>query len=210
MKLYTYYRSTAAYRVRIALALKNLDCELIPVNLLNGEHKSNAFLKKNPEGLVPVLDTGEYMLSQSMAILEYLEETYPQTALLTGNAADRAFIRSLAQTIASDMHPLNNLRILKYLTGELGLQEEQKLQWYHHWIKSGFTSLEQRLKKSAGTFCVGDALSLADVCLIPQVYNAHRFNCPMDDYPTVNRLNDKCMSLPAFADSAPDRQPDAI
>ena len=210
MKLYTYYRSTAAYRVRIALALKNLDCELIPVNLLNGEHKSNAFLKKNPEGLVPVLDTGEYMLSQSMAILEYLEETYPQTALLIGNAADRAFIRSLAQTIASDMHPLNNLRILKYLTGELGLQEEQKLQWYHHWIKSGFTSLEQRLKKSAGTFCVGDALSLADVCLIPQVYNAHRFNCPMDDYPTVNRLNDKCMSLPAFADSAPDRQPDAI
>jgi len=122
----------------------------------------------------------------------------------------RAYVRGLAQTIASDMHPLNNLRVLKFLTGEMGLSEDQKLQWYHHWIKSGFTSLEKRLSKSAGSFCVGDTLSLADVCLIPQVYNAHRFNCPMQDYPTINRLNEHCMSLDAFAQTAPNLQPDAI
>lgn len=210
MKLYTYFRSTAAYRVRIALALKELSYDLIPVNLLSAEHKTDAFLTKNPEGLVPVLDNGEHVLTQSMAILEYLEEVHPEPALLPKNLVQKAYVRGLAQTIASDMHPLNNLRVLKFLTDDLNVSEEKKLQWYHHWIKTGFTGLEKRLSKSSGKYCVGDALSLADVCLVPQVYNAHRFNCPMDNYPNINRLNEHCMKLAAFSDTAPNLQPDAV
>lgn len=213
MKLATYFRSTAAYRVRIALHLKGLEHELQPINLLKdgGEHKTPEFLAKNPDGLIPTLDTQGQVLAQSIAILEYLEETYPSVALLPSNSIDRAIIRGLVQTIASDMHPLNNLRVLQFLVKEMGLSEEQKLQWYHHWIAKGFTGLEKRLETTsqAGRFCFGDAPTMADVCLVPQVYNAHRFDCPMEDYPTINQINQHCMSLAAFADSAPSQQPDA-
>ncbi|MFT6407168.1 MAG: maleylacetoacetate isomerase [Arenicella sp.] len=209
MKLTTYFRSTAAYRVRIALNLKGVEHQLIPLNLFAGEQKSAGFLNTNPDGLIPVLDTGVDILTQSMAILEYLEETQSEVKLLPDDPLDRAFVRALAQTIVSDIHPLNNLRVLQYLAKQMGVNEAQKLQWYQHWVAVGFSGLEKRLAKSAGTFCVGDKLSIADVCLIPQVYNANRFDCPMDDYPTLNRLNAACLKLDAFASAAPDLQPDA-
>lgn len=211
MKLTTYYRSTAAYRVRITLKLKGVAHELIPINLLKGEHKESEFLAKNPDGLIPTLETDDYALSQSIAILEYLEEAYPKVALLPNDSLDRATVRGLVQTIASDMHPLNNLRVLQFLVNEMGVSEEQKLQWYQHWIANGFTGLEARLAKSSdtGKFCFGDSPSMADVCLVPQVYNAHRFDCPMEDYPTISQINNHCMSLSAFADTAPSRQSDA-
>jgi len=210
MKLTTYFRSTAAYRVRIALELKQVDHELLPINLFTGEHRSDDFVKQNPDGLIPVLDTGDDYLTQSMAILEYLEESYPEPPLLPIKPVDRAFVRALAQTVASDMHPLNNLRVLKFLVNDMGLSEEKKLQWYHHWIKTGFTGLEKRLSDSAGEFCVGNAISLADVCLIPQVYNAYRFDCPMDDYPTIRRISEHCLDLDAFAKARPEQQPDFV
>jgi maleylacetoacetate isomerase len=209
VKLTTYFRSTAAYRVRIALNLKGVEHQLIPLNLFAGEQKSAGFLNTNPDGLIPVLDTGVDILTQSMAILEYLEETQSEVKLLPDDPLDRAFVRALAQTIVSDIHPLNNLRVLQYLAKQMGVNEAQKLQWYQHWVAVGFSGLEKRLAKSAGTFCVGDKLSIADVCLIPQVYNANRFDCPMDDYPTLNRLNAACLKLDAFASAAPDLQPDA-
>jgi maleylacetoacetate isomerase len=209
MKLTTYFRSTASYRIRIALNLKGVEHELLPLNLLTGEQQSADFLSTNPEGLIPVLDTGSDVLTQSMAILEYLEETQTQVKLLPDAPLDRAHVRALAQMIASDIHPVNNLRVLKYLVNEMGVNQDQKLQWYQHWIALGFSSVEKRLAQSAGEFCFADTLSIADVCLIPQVYNAHRFNCPMDDYPTINRLNTACLKLDAFANAAPESQPDA-
>lgn len=209
MKLTTYFRSTAAYRVRIALNLKGIKHQRVPLNLFTGEQKSDDFLETNPDGLIPVLDTGSDILTQSMAILEYLEETQVVVKLLPEDPVDRAFVRALAQTIVSDIHPLNNLRVQQYLTKEMGVTKEQKLQWYQHWIATGFRGLEKRLTKSAGSFCVGEAVSIADVCLIPQVYNAHRFSCPMDDYPTINRLNEACLKLESFASAAPHLQADA-
>jgi len=213
MILNTYFRSTAAYRVRIALNLKGLAHELLPVNLLNdgGEHKTPEYLAKNPDGLVPTLETENRVLAQSIAILEYLEETYPKPALLPENPLDRAYLRGLAQTIASDIHPLNNLRVLQYLINDLGVSEEQKLKWYHHWVVSGFKGLETRLAQNehTGYCCFGDTPTFADVCLIPQIYNAVRFNCPLDDYPTIQAINAHCLQLEAFAQSVPDIQPDA-
>lgn len=213
LKLTTYFRSTAAYRVRIALNLKGLEHELVPIHLLKdgGEHKTASFLNRNPDGLIPTLETHGQVLAQSMAIMEYLEEEYPTPALLPSKSLDRAYLRGLAQTIASDIHPLNNLRVLKYLTGKLNASEEQKTQWYHHWVATGFKGLETRLANNANTgrFCFGDTPTLADICLIPQVYNALRFNCPMDDYPTINRINQQCLQLDAFANAAPDLQADA-
>jgi maleylpyruvate isomerase len=209
MKLTTYFRSTAAYRVRIALNLKGIEHELLPLNLFTGEQKSAKFLAHNPDGLIPTLEAGNDTLTQSMAILEYLEEAYPKVSLLPKNLVQRAFVRALSQTIASDIHPLNNLRVQKYLAEEMGVSEDKKLQWYHHWVATGFTGLETRLAKSSGEFCVGDKVSFADVCLIPQVYNAQRFNCPMENYPTINRLNEQNLKLEAFANAAPHLQADA-
>lgn len=209
MQLTTYFRSTAAYRVRIALNLKGLDYELLPLNLFTGEQTSTAFLTHNPDGLIPTLQIADSTLTQSMAILEYLEEAYPKVNLLPADLIQRAFVRALAQTIASDIHPLNNLRVQKYLANEMDVNDEKVRRWYHHWVATGFNGLEKRLAKSAGDFCLGDEVSLADVCLIPQVYNAHRFDCPMDDYPTINRLNESCLAISAFANAAPHRQPDA-
>ena len=214
MKLTTYFRSTAAYRVRIALNLKGLSHELVPVNLLKdgGQHKTPEFLTKNPDGLIPTLETEGRVLAQSIAILEYLEEAHPKVALLPSEPLERAYVRGLVQTIASDMHPLNNLRVLQFLVNEMGASEERKLQWYHHWIAKGFTSLETRLAatSNAGQFCFGDSPTFADVCLIPQVYNALRFDCPMADYPTINSINAHCLSLAPFSESSPQNQVDAI
>ncbi|MEM7357634.1 MAG: maleylacetoacetate isomerase [Pseudomonadota bacterium] len=212
LKLSTYFRSTAAYRVRIALQLKGLDHELMPVHLLRdgGEHKQADYLEKNPNGLVPILETEDGVLWQSMAILEYLEEQYPESSLLPDAPFERAYVRALSQTISSDMHPLNNLRVLQYLTGPLGASEEEKNTWYKHWIATGFKGLETTLARSdkTGKYCYGDQPSMADCCLVPQVYNANRFNCPMEDYPTIQLINDNCLRLPAFAEATPDRQPD--
>ncbi|NND81730.1 MAG: maleylacetoacetate isomerase [Gammaproteobacteria bacterium] len=213
LKLTTYFRSTAAYRVRIALNLKGLEHELVPVHLLKGggEHKTEQFLTQNPDGLIPTLSTEDGVLAQSMAILEYLEETAPTPALLPESAIDRAYVRGIAQTIVSDMHPLNNLRVLQYLVNELEASEEQKLSWYKHWVATGFKGIEARLASDGrpGVCCYGDDPTLADVCLIPQVYNAQRFNCPLDAYPNIRRINEHCLSLPAFAEAVPALQPDA-
>ncbi|MFT5137575.1 MAG: maleylacetoacetate isomerase [Arenicella sp.] len=212
LKLSTYFRSTAAYRVRIALQLKGLPHELLPVHLMKdgGEHKTAAYLDKNPSGLVPILETEDRIITQSLAILEYLEEAYPEPSLLPGSALDRAYIRSISQSIACDIHPLNNLRVLQYLTGELRLDEAAKNTWYQNWIDKGFIAIETNLARSedTGLFCFGDTPSMADCCLIPQVYNAERFNCPMDAYPTIVRITEYCLSLPTFIAATPDKQPD--
>lgn len=217
MKLYGYFRSSASYRVRIALNLKGLDAEHVPVHLVNngGEQLSENFRALNPEALVPALmdtDAGQQIvLSQSLAIMEYLEEKYPTPALLPDNAADRAHVRSLGLAIACEIHPLNNLRVLKYLTTTLGLSDEQKNAWYQHWCISGLAALEQRLAsdKRTGDFCFGHAPTLADCCLVPQIFNAQRFNCDLSGMPTLMRVNQRCLEMDAFIKAMPMNQPDA-
>ncbi|MCE7519913.1 maleylacetoacetate isomerase [Vreelandella titanicae] len=210
--LYGYFRSSAAYRVRIALNLKGLDYDQIPVNLVKGEQRGDDHLMRNPQGLVPslVLDDSS-VVNQSLAICEYLDEVHPEPALLPINALERARVRALAQSVACEIHPLNNLRVLKYLVREMGADEAAKLAWYHHWIAEGFTALEATLSNapSSGDFCHGDTPTLADICLIPQVYNAERFECDLSAYPTIQRIAANCRSLPAFEKAAPEVQPDA-
>ncbi|WP_105201506.1 maleylacetoacetate isomerase [Pseudoalteromonas sp. T1lg10] len=207
MKLYSYFRSSAAYRVRIALNLKNVDHELVPVNLLKSEQEGEAYLGKNPQGLLPAVETEQGVLAQSLAILEWLDETTEQAPLLSGDAWQRAQIRNLAYAIAVDIHPLNNLRVLKYLSNELGVSDEQKTKWYQDWIITGFDKVEQLLGDTQ--FCCGEQPSLADVCLVPQVFNALRFKVPMDNYPKIMAVYQHCNTLKAFADAAPEQQIDA-
>lgn len=210
--LYGYFRSSAAYRVRIALNLKGLDYDQVPVNLVKGEQSSGDHLARNPQGLVPSLAIDDSLaLNQSLAICEYLDEVYPEPALLPANALERAQVRSLAQLVACEVHPLNNLRVLKYLVSQLGVDEAAKLAWYHHWIAEGFTALEATLSAAprTGDFCHGDTPTLADICLVPQVYNAERFECDLSAYPTIQRIVANCRSLPAFEKAAPEAQPDA-
>jgi maleylacetoacetate isomerase/maleylpyruvate isomerase len=213
MKLHTYFRSSAAYRVRIALNLKGLDYEAVPVHLVRGggEHRQPAYLGLNPAGLVPALEDQGQVLTQSLAIVEYLEETHPQPALLPAAALDRARVRAIAQAIACDIHPVNNLRVLQYLTRELGASEEQKNAWYRHWIGVGLQAVEAMLAGDArtGAFCHGDTPGLADCCLVPQVFNARRFGCELSAMPTVLRIADHCAGLEAFRRAAPEAQPDA-
>lgn len=213
MKLYTYFRSSAAYRVRIALNLKGLPYEAMPVHLLRngGEQRHTDYLALNPAGLVPALEDGGAVLTQSLAIIEYLDETHPQPPLLPGDALERARIRALAQAIACDIHPINNLRVLQYLTRELGASEEQKTAWYRHWVEEGLAAVEAMLVRSprSGRFCVGDTPTLADICLVPQVFNALRFKCSTAHLPTVLRIVEACEALEAFRLAAPARQPDA-
>lgn len=214
MKLYTYYRSSAAYRVRIALNLKGLDYESVPVHLVKngGEQRSNAYKTKNPQGLVPTLETDDGQnLAQSMAIIEYLEEVYPEPALLPKSPEDRAAVRSMAQAIACDIHPLNNLRVLRYITSELQQSEDSKNAWYRHWVDVGFTGLEQSLSQAAnaGAFCFGDSPGLVDCFLVPQVYNGLRFDVDMTQYPTIERVHQNCLKLESFNSAAPERQADA-
>ncbi len=211
MKLYGYFRSSAAYRVRIALALKGLDVDKVSIHLAKGEQHRPEYALINPQSLVPVLEEGEERFYQSLAIMEYVEERYPQPPLLPPDAAGRARVRSLALLVACEIHPLNNPRVLNYLTGKLGVSEDQKLEWYHHWVKAGFGPLEERLANERGTgrFCHGDTPGFADCALVPQVANAKRFQVDLTDYPTIRRINDACLELEAFRQAAPENQPDA-
>lgn len=214
MKLYTYFRSSAAYRVRIALNLKGLPYAAVPVHLVKegGQQHQPAYRAKSPLGVVPALETdaGE-VFTQSLAIIEYLEETHPLPPLLPVTAESRARVRALAQTIACDIHPVNNLRILQYLGKEFAATQEQKDAWYRHWINVGLAAVEKLLAGDprTGTFCHGETPGLADCCLVPQVFNARRFNCPLDELPTIRRIVDACEALPAFQKAAPAVQPDA-
>ncbi|GHA83646.1 maleylacetoacetate isomerase [Modicisalibacter luteus] len=212
MKLYGYFRSSAAYRVRIALNLKGLAYDQVAVNLVSGEQRGGDNLARNPQGLVPVLETDDgTRLTQSLAICEYLDERYPKPPLLPPDSEGRARVRALAQVVACEIHPLNNLKVLKYLTGELGTSEKTKLAWYRHWVSEGFDALETLLTDSTATgeFCHGDTPTLADVCLVPQVFNARRFECDMSAYPTIRRIAERCDILDAFKHAAPAAQPDA-
>ncbi len=210
MKLYSYFRSSATYRVRIALALKELPYELIPVSLMNEEHLSDEYLLVNPQGLVPVLDDKKLQLNQSLAIIEYLDEAYEGYPLLPRDPIAKAQVRALAQQIAIDIHPLNNLRVLQFLQQQLGISDEQKFHWYEHWITQGFTALERTLEQldCEGKVCWGDSVTLADICLIPQVYNAQRFECDLQAYPLINAIASHCNQLPAFISASPQVQKD--
>ncbi len=210
MKLYDYFRSSAAYRVRIAMNLKGLSADREFIHLRKGEQRGEAYRAINPQKLVPTLIDGDVTLSQSLAIIEYLDETKDGAALLPADPVGRARVRQLAQIIACDIHPINNLRILGYLTGKLGLSEEQRDEWYRHWVKEGFEALEALLQdKATGTFCHGDSPTLADICLVPQVFNGLRFKVDMAPYPVINRIYAQCNTLDAFAEAKPDVQPDA-
>lgn len=212
MKLYGYFRSSASYRVRIALNLKGLDYQHEGVHLLKngGEQLSASYKQINPDALVPAFEDQGQILTQSLAILEYLDEVYPEPPLLPATALDRAYVRSLALAIACEIHPVNNLRILKYLTGELQLSDEQKNAWYKHWVETGLLALEQKLNSHpTADFCFGDRPGLADCCLVPQIFNAQRFNCDLTALPTIMRIYQNCMELPAFIAASPAQQPDA-
>jgi maleylpyruvate isomerase len=212
MQLFTYFRSSASYRVRIALNLKGLEAEHIAVNLAKGEQLEADYARWNPQQLIPALVADEgSVLTQSLAIIEYLEECYPDTPrLLPADAEGRAKVRALAQAISSDIAPLNNLRVLKYLISDMGVSEEQKTAWYHHWVAAGFAALESMLQYGqAGKFCYGDQPTIADCCLVPQVYNAQRFSCDLSAYPTVMQIARTCAAHPAFAAAHPSKQPDA-
>jgi maleylacetoacetate isomerase len=209
MRLYDYWRSSAAYRVRLALNFKGLSYEQIPIDLRAGAQRTPDFLEINPQGLVPVLEDDGVVLTQSLPILNYLEERYPEPALLPKDLPGRAKSRGIAVAIACEMHPLNNLRVLQYLEREMALDEAQRMQWYRHWIADGFGAIETMLGESAGNFCVGAAPSLADVCLVPQVYNARRYECDLAPYPRIVEIDERCRRIEAFANAAPERQPDA-
>lgn len=208
MKLYSYFRSSAAYRVRIALNLKQLDYVIQPVHLLKNEQQQESYIALNPSQLVPSLIDQDQSFIQSLNILEYLEERYPSLPLLPTDLVERANVRAFSQTIACDIHPLDNLRVLKYLKHELAVNDEQKNQWYQHWIIEGFKSLEMQLKDSNGQFCFGTQATFADCCLIPQVYNAKRFNVDLSDFPKIQSIDQHCLSLPAFLKATPEQQPD--
>lgn len=212
MKLYGYWRSSAAYRVRIALNLKKIECEHVSVHLVKdgGEQHKADYQALNPNELVPTLVDGDVKLNQSMAILDYLEMKFEGTPLLPSDAGLNAQCRALALDIACDVHPLNNLRILQYLAGTLKVTDEEKTTWYHHWLHVGFKAFEATLAKTAGEYCFGDQVTWADICLVPQVYNAERFNLDMSEYPKIVEITAKLRELPAFADAAPEAQADAI
>lgn len=213
MKLHTYFRSSAAYRVRIALNLKGIDYEAVPVHLIRdgGQHHQPAFLNINPSGMVPTLQDERGTLTQSMAILEYLEETHPAVPLLPVDPLGRARVRELAQIVACDIHPLNNLRVMRYLVDELAISADAKTTWLKHWIMEGFASMESHLERHPGTgkFCHGDMPTIADCFLVPQAFNAIRFDIDLAPYANIARIYDNCIELPAFVKAHPAQQPDA-
>lgn len=210
MKLYSAARSSASFRVRIALNLKGLPYEYSPVDLVHGEQSREAFRGLNPAELVPVLEHDGAVLTQSLAIIEYLDERYPQPPLLPHDPLQRAYVRAIALAIACEIHPLNNLRVLRYLTRTLGLDDEAKNAWYRHWVEQGLAQVEAQLaaRGRCGRFVLGNAVTIADVLIVPQIFNARRFDCRLDHVPTVMRVFDACMQLPAFIEAQPDRQPD--
>jgi len=211
LKLYGYFRSSAAYRVRIALGLKGLPCEYAAVHLRRGEQGAAAYRTLNPAGLVPALADDRGTFTQSLAIVEYLDERHPEPPLLPAKPEERARVRAIALAIACDIHPLDNLRVLRYLVHTVGATEAMKDAWYRHWIDLGLAALEEQLSRESATgeFCHGSAPTLADCCLVPQLANARRAAIPLDRYPTLSRIEARCNALPAFAAAAPERQPDA-
>lgn len=212
MKLYGFFRASAPFRLRIALNLKGIAYESVPVNFRTAAQRSEEYLKINPQGRVPalVLDDGT-VLTQSMAIMEYLDEVQPAPAFLPADPVGRAKVRALAQVVACDIHPLNNVSPLNFLKKELGVDEAGELQWYRHWVAQGFEAVEALLAKSSATgpYCYGDVPGLADICLVPQVFNARRYNCPLEEYPTLMGVFDALMKLDAFDSAQPDKQPEA-
>ena len=218
MKLYNYFRSSASYRVRIALNLKGLDYEYLPVHIARGEHLAGAYPQISADMLVPLFEdepaSGEEQgerFSQSMAIIEYLDEVHPEPPLMPLDPAGRAHVRALSETIACEIHPINNLRVLRYLVGEMKLSEDDKNRWYRHWVETGLSAIEQQLSGDArtGRFCHGDTPTLADCALVPQVHNAQRMACRLDHVPTVMRVFAECMALDAFARTQPSAYPEA-
>ncbi len=211
MFLHDYWRSSAAYRVRIALALKGLEADRRTVHLLRGEQRGPAHLARHPLGLVPVLEDGDLTLTQSLAIMEYLEETHPSPPLLPERPAERAWVRAVALAVACDIHPLNNLRVLRYLEHDLGLDGEARQRWYAHWVDEGLAAVERMLasRPGPGPFCLGASPTVADVCLVPQVFNARRFRVPTAPYPAVEAVVGACLALPAFDLTQPAKHPDA-
>jgi maleylacetoacetate isomerase len=211
MKLYGYFRSSAAFRVRIALNLKKLNYESAFIHLRRGDQRQPGFLDINPQGLVPALEIDDTLLIQSLPIIEYLDETYPEPPLLPSDAKGRARVRALAAMVACDIHPINNLRVLRYLLRPLGQDEAAVETWYNHWIAEGFGALERLLAEGGrtGRFCHGDTPGLADIVLVPQVFNANRYqSLDLTPYPTIVRIYQTCLGIDAFAAAHPDRQPD--
>jgi len=211
MILHDYWRSSAAFRVRIALALKGVEPGRRYVHLRKGEQRAPAYLARNPLGFVPMLEDAGFVLTQSLAIIEYLEETHPKPPLLPAKPAERAWVRAVALAVACDIHPLNNLRVLKYLDRELHADEAARDRWYAHWVAEGLGAIERMLaaRPGPGPFCLGQVPTLADVCLVPQVFNAWRFKVPVEPYPLVRAVVDECLKLPAFDLAQPSKQPDA-
>jgi maleylacetoacetate isomerase/maleylpyruvate isomerase len=211
MQLYNFFRSSASYRVRIALALKGLAYDYMAVDLRAGEQLAESYAAVSAARLVPLLKDGDAVLTQSLAIIEYLDETYPEPPLLPADALGRARVRALALDVACEIHPLNNLRVLRYLVRDLKLGEDDKDRWYRHWVESGLAALERQLDghPATGRFCHGDTPTLADCVLVPQIHNAQRFNCRLDHVPTVMRIFGHCMALDAFAKTQPSACPDA-
>ena len=209
MKLYSYFRSSASFRVRIALALKGLPYDYVPVHLAKGQQLQEDFVAVNADALVPVLEVDGLRLTQSMAIMEFLDEQFPQTPLMPQEAAGKARVRALSQSIACEIHPLNNLRVLKYLTGTLKLDEDSKNTWYHHWVRSGLEAFEKQLHHPAtGRFCHGDQASMADCVLVPQIFNANRFKVDLSGLDRTLQVFEACMALPAFQTAQPSACPD--
>lgn len=209
LKLYDYFRSSAAFRVRISLNLKGLNYEKIPVNLLENGQNEASYLEKNPFGLVPsMLTEDNQLIHQSLAIIEYLDVVYPDIKLIPTTPLDMVYAKSIAYDIAMDIHPLNNLRILKYLQSNLGASDEDKNFWYKHWVDKGFTGLESHLKNSgkSGKFCLGDTPTIADICLVPQVFNAKRFKINLDAYPLIKKIDENCLNLDAFKNALPEEK----
>lgn len=206
MILYDYFRSSAAYRVRIALNLKKIAYTQIPVNLVNGEQRGSDYLQKNPQGLVPLLEDEGQLIHQSIAICEYLDEKISEPPIIPTDIYERAMMRSIVGMIASDIHPINNLRVLNYLTDEVGVTGDQRKEWYRHWVIVGLESLEAFLNASqrTGDFCIGDQPTLADICLIPQLYNAHRFNIETDHLKFIKAIESNCQQIAAFTRAHPD------
>ncbi len=212
LTLYSYFRSSTSYRVRIGLNLKGLDYEQETINLVAGEQKSSEYKEVNPQGSVPTLIDDGFTITQSLAILEYLDEKYPEKPFYPKGLEQKTLVRQISDIISCDIHPINNLRILMYLTGELGVGQQQKAEWYQKWILDGFTAIEKLLENSEhhekDGYCVGDQITMADICLIPQIYNARRFDCPMGDFPLIAKIEEKCLKDSAFIKAIPENQPD--
>ena len=210
MQLYNYFRSSASFRVRIALALKGLAYDYMPVHLTKNEQFQESYAAVSASRLVPLLKDGDAVLTQSLAIVEYLDETHPAPPLLPPDALGRARVRALAYDIACEIHPLNNLRVLRYLVHDLKLSEDDKNRWYRHWVETGLEAVERQLSDArTGLYCHGDAPTLADITLVPQIFNAQRLNCRLEHVPTVMRVFEACMKLDAFEQTRPEKCPDA-